>query len=222
MGYFTITTEPIDRWPEPDSTARLSPQFKASYNDTLRLLRSELEHLDTAGAVAIQIVTKNGAADLRRDGMLRAGSQTTHPGVRISFTCQYGDLTYATDTFESRWRSNTPDWQHNLRAIALGLQALRAVDRYGISRSGEQYRGWSQLPGSTGSSAGMSRDIATAVLAEEAGLSLDAAGATLAARVGVPALVKAAKRNAHPDVNKGDQTHWDALTQALAALGLAE
>ena len=31
---------------------------------------------------------------------------------------------------------------HNLRSIALGLKALRAVDRYGVSRRGEQYAGF--------------------------------------------------------------------------------
>jgi len=34
------------------------------------------------------------------------------------------------------------DWRHNVRSIALGLEALRAVDRYGISRRGEQYAGF--------------------------------------------------------------------------------
>lgn len=34
------------------------------------------------------------------------------------------------------------DWQINLRAIALGLEALRKLDRYGITSRGEQYTGW--------------------------------------------------------------------------------
>lgn len=43
-------------------------------------------------------------------------------------------LVYATDCCDF--------WQHNVRSIALGLEALRAVDRYGISRRGEQYAGF--------------------------------------------------------------------------------
>lgn len=43
-------------------------------------------------------------------------------------------LVYATDVCDF--------WQHNVRSIALGLQSLRAVDRYGISRRGEQYAGF--------------------------------------------------------------------------------
>lgn len=38
------------------------------------------------------------------------------------------------------------NWQHNVRSIALALQALRAVDRYGVTRRAEQYRGWGKLP----------------------------------------------------------------------------
>ena len=38
------------------------------------------------------------------------------------------------------------NWKDNLRAIALSLEALRMVDRYGVTVKGEQYRGWTQLP----------------------------------------------------------------------------
>jgi hypothetical protein len=37
----------------------------------------------------------------------------------------------------------------NARAIALGLEALRKVDRYRITKRGEQYTGWSALPPAT-------------------------------------------------------------------------
>ena len=35
-----------------------------------------------------------------------------------------------------------PPWPSTLRAIALGLQALRKVERYGITTDHQQYRGW--------------------------------------------------------------------------------
>ena len=38
------------------------------------------------------------------------------------------------------------DWQANVRGIALALEALRAVDRYGVTQQAEQYRGWTALP----------------------------------------------------------------------------
>jgi hypothetical protein len=37
----------------------------------------------------------------------------------------------------------------NARAIALGLEALRKVDRYRITKRGERYTGWSALPPAT-------------------------------------------------------------------------
>jgi hypothetical protein len=38
------------------------------------------------------------------------------------------------------------DWRDNVRALALSLEALRRVDRYGVTSRGEQYAGWRQLP----------------------------------------------------------------------------
>jgi len=39
------------------------------------------------------------------------------------------------------------DWEANLRAIALSLEHLRAVDRYGVTtEEEEQYTGWLRLP----------------------------------------------------------------------------
>ena len=81
-------------------------------------------------------------ADLRLDGLPRADRRARTPGVVLSFeaTAVPGrpKLRYEVGTFT--------DWQDNLRAIALGLQALRAVDRYGVTKRGEQYAGWRALP----------------------------------------------------------------------------
>jgi hypothetical protein len=35
--------------------------------------------------------------------------------------------------------------QHNVRSIALGLEALRAVERYGVTHQGEQYTPWKAI-----------------------------------------------------------------------------
>src|SRR5690606_5164123 len=76
--------------------------------------------------------------DIRLDGLPRANARPGHQGVVLAFDSKYGPLKYATDTFDR--------WQDNLRAIALGLESLRRVDRYGITKRGEQYTGWRQLP----------------------------------------------------------------------------
>lgn len=97
------------------------------------------------------------------------------------------------------------------RAIALSLTALRAVDRYGVSRRGEQYTGWQALPA-------------------EASLTLDKAAAWLASHVDDirPADVirdpaarlrayRAAARAHHPD-RGGKADLFDLATQARELL----
>lgn len=123
--------EPLGNWTDPVTVDRPACRFRAPWSDTLELLRSEAEKLD-ASIIVLQVDVERG--EIRRDGMLRAGAKVRFPGVRVSFESRYGPLTYATDRFD--------DWRDNVRALALSLQALRAVDRYGVTRRGEQYTGW--------------------------------------------------------------------------------
>jgi len=63
--------------------------------------------------------------------------------VAISFESSFGPLRYATDAHERQYSwAKLDGWQANVRAIALSLEKLRAVDRYGVTRRGEQYAGW--------------------------------------------------------------------------------
>lgn len=204
---FEIVTEPIAEWPLPDTKPRSAIQFTASHRDTMRSLRLELQELGAVGPVVIQVVTRNGAKDLRLNGELRTVTQITHPGVRVSFESKHGPLTYATDEFEARYDRDMPSWQANLRALTLGLEALRRVDRYGISKTGEQYRGWLAIEAPA---VGIADARATLVKYAE----LDADDDNLAA------VWRIAKSKTHPDLNNGDQTHWDVVQGAAKALGL--
>jgi hypothetical protein len=201
---FHIVTEPIDSWPLPDTKSRPYPPFTATYRQTEQLLDRELGMLGARGAVVMQVVTRNGANDLRRDGALRAQAKIEHPGVRLSFESKHGPLTYSTDAFDGTY--TRPAWQQNLRAIALGLEALRKVDRYGIARSGEQYRGWRAIE--AGGELGP-----LAVLRQWAALYTDA----------VPderhALTRAARIGSHPDKHDGDHAPFRAVQAALHELG---
>jgi hypothetical protein len=129
---------PLPVWPYPTTppTERRSRwTFKASWSDTLQLLEHEISGLSGHDVV---IGAGFRERDVRLDGMPRADAQAPqHPGIEISFDTGRGRLTYSTDvcTF----------WQHNVRSIALGLEALRAVDRYGITHRGEQYAGFLAL-----------------------------------------------------------------------------
>lgn len=136
-----LRARPLTTWPgrkmTPHSERRRSP-FSAAFGDTTILLRRELDHLGAHQAVLELAI---GEGDIRLDGLPRASARAAHPGVVLSFESRHGPLRYAVDRFVA--------WQDNLRAIALGLESLRRVDRYGMSSSGEQYRGWLALEAGT-------------------------------------------------------------------------
>lgn len=146
---------PLPEWPYPPTRNRRGRRtFTAGWQNTLDLLARELGHLRATAPI---IAAGFQESDLRIDGMPYANAYPFHPGIEISFdTRQHGRLVYATDCCE--W------WQHNVRSIALGLEALRAVDRYGITRRGEQYSGWRQL--GTGSDDGPSLERGRALIRE--------------------------------------------------------
>lgn len=133
-----VRFRPLPIWPYPltepgDRRSRFT--FKGSWSSTLSLLQREVSLLDGANII---LGAGFQEADLRLDGMPRSGArEPAHPGIELSFDSHHGRLAYATDVCER--------WEHNVRSIALGLEALRAVDRYGITRHGEQYAGWKQL-----------------------------------------------------------------------------
>lgn len=178
--------QPIGNWTDATTDDRRRSQFRAAWSDTLELLRTEVYYL---GAELVVLQIDVTAGDLRRDGMLRANARVGFPGVRVSFNSVYGPLTYSTDRFD--------DWQDNIRAIALALKALRAVDRYGVNKRGEQYTGW---------------------LAIEAGPNMDVTAAEALIRKhggdgGIPAALKAT----HPDLG-GNRDDFDAVQIARAVL----
>lgn len=131
-----VRFRPLDTWPRPDTKNRRGRYaFRAGWADTLNLLEHELGNLGARGVV-IQAGFREG--DIRLDGWPRSDARApAHPGVIISFESRHGPLQYLTDTCEF--------WQHNVRSVALGLEALRAVDRYGITSRAEQYVGWKAL-----------------------------------------------------------------------------
>lgn len=131
------TFRPLREWPGKPTPAlsRRGSRFRAGYVQTLDLLERELDAI-AAKDIVIQIAVE--LKDIRNDGWPRANCRPVSPGVVLSFLKGRTPLQFACDTFD--------DWECNLRAIALTLESLRAVDRYGATKRGEQYRGWAQLP----------------------------------------------------------------------------
>lgn len=140
-----IVYRPLPAWTDPVSTPA-GHQFKAGWTDTVDILRREVDMIQ-AGWDDVPIVLQVDADEraMRRDGGIRADAKVRTRGVVVSFDSKHGPLRYACDTFESQWYGQMPSWQANVRAVALGLEALRKVSRYGIAGRGEQYTGWAQI-----------------------------------------------------------------------------
>lgn len=141
-----VLFRPLD-WTDPVDQHPLCHSFTSTWSDTLALLCREVGMI-TDSRVPTDVVVQVQAADrwFRRDGTLRLDAKVNGRGVVVSFESLHGPLRYACDHFlGAAWRG-MPDWQANVRAIALGLEALRKIDRYGIAQRGEQYTGWAALP----------------------------------------------------------------------------
>lgn len=197
---------PLGAWlgPVTPANARQSGhRFTAPWQSTLNLLGRETELLG-ARLVVIQVDVTEG--DLRLDGMLRANAKVGSPGVRIAFESKHGPLTYATDQYDG--------WKANVRATALALEALRAVDRYGVSKHGEQYRGWVAIEGAART---MSLEEAARFMAEHAARVLGgrapATDAILRDPAARSAAFRAASRGLHPDAG-GNPEQFRQLVEA--------
>lgn len=176
-----VTFRPLPVWPHKPSTRRHA-QFQVGYARTLEQLEREIGYLggrDVVMGVGLE------ERDIRLDGQPRSNARSFgHPGVEVSFdTKAYGRQTYATDQF---W-----DWRDNVRAVVLSLEALRAVERYGVSK-GRQYAGFSLL------TAGPAQEERGRLLVERYG--------------GIPEALRAT----HPDTGTGEHTADDF--QAVMAI----
>jgi hypothetical protein len=204
---------PLGLWTDPETPMHQgSGVFRAGWQNTLDLLGYETDQLG-AELVVIQVDVQEGA--LRRDGMLKASARVGHPGVAVSFESKFGPLRYATDRYAPKWAGDPPGWQANVRAIALALENLRAVDRYGVSKRGEQYTGWSALPAARAQGSQWFTTEAEALKwvtgsAAEMGIEPDP---------DTGRLYKALAKRMHPDKG-GDAELWDRLDAAARLLGL--
>ncbi|PPF38353.1 molecular chaperone DnaJ [Pseudoclavibacter sp. AY1H1] len=191
-----LTVDPIGEWPGTLTATRRRSDFASTWTQTLELLDRETRML---GGKNVRLQVAIPAQHFRLDGRPRATAKAEHPGVILTLDSKHGALSYPCDTFEG--------WQDNVRAIALALEALRKVDRYGVTRGGEQYRGFLAL------------DAAPKLDTRSAWLVLwHAAGYEVATlpnhsdRVAVEILRKA-KRKTHPDTG-GNAEAFQRVTEA--------
>lgn len=208
------TTRPISDRTWLGQMGKEPTRFSAKWSATMDLLEFELDALKARDVVLEVDVTEG---DLRIDGTLRANARPSSSAVAIAFESKHGPLIYRCDRFYTSWAHQGPDWQHNVRAIALTLEALRAVDRYGATELGQQYTGFKALPAGRAMPAShMTRDAALEVLAQLVDIPAEHLNLDV-----LPSIWKSARRRAHPDHNDGDRTLWDQVEQAGVVLGVS-
>ena len=132
------TFRPLPTWPYPPRRRLTGARFRAGWAASLDKLEQEIAWVKGDDVVIGVVVDP---AQIGFSGNLKSGGRTAFRGrgVEVSFeTPRGGRLVFYTDAFD--------DVGQNLRAIALGLEALRAVERYGITSAAEQYAGFAMLP----------------------------------------------------------------------------
>lgn len=218
------TVRPIsDRtWLRP-AGKREYHRFDSKWSATEQLLGREIAYLNGRDVV-IEIDVREH--DVKLDGTLRANARTPEtPAVVVAFESKHGPMLYRSDRYEGRW--GTPGWQANVRAVALTLEALRAVDRYGATETGQQYAGFKALPAGRAMPAShMTRDAAAELL-ERVAIGDDEKYRirTIQRILDSPELAtdvfREARKVAHPDRRNGDHAVWHQVEEAGRVLGVA-
>lgn len=203
----TLHMEALDDFPKPLTPKGARKGWPSRYgqnaprwSDTLDILMRELYYLNARSAVLLVAVGRDG---FRIDGSLRANAKAEHPGVVLNVTTRFGPLQFATDLYTH--------WEHNARAIGLALEGLRRMDRYGITRSGQQYTGWRALPPGAGESEPEPPEQPEMTAEEAINVVCTAAGAddlaslwqTLPQEV-QRTLIRTAQKKTHPDTGGSD------------------
>lgn len=204
---------PIQSWPGEQTRVRRVASFSAPWRSTLELLTREISHLERAGGPGSVLQIAVQERDLRiSDGMPKAHAKMAHPGVIVSIESEHGPMSLPCDTFT--------DWHDNLRAIALTLEALRKIDRYGVTRTGQQYTGFQQLGAAP---AEVPLDVAAATeLLRTHGTATTAEASDRTDTGTVAQLYRRAAANTHPDRggNRDDFARVQAAADVLRKAGL--
>lgn len=195
-----VTCRPLSNFPATETrNRRRAPFFRKNVMSRMneRVLLSDSLHLVTKEARALgcsELVLEADyrETDFRLDGGLRANANPRSPRIVVSLVnSKHGPLRYPCDTFDR--------FEDNVRAVGLALEALRMVDRYGVTRRGEQYAGWKALPSSTEPTVDV--ESAARILAAEGGPAWEGRAASIKGEaVHAKAAALDSLRRTHPDV----------------------
>lgn len=111
-----------DRWDNPA-------------DHTMRSLTEELIRNEISDAL---LETYHDRSDLKMNGLPKAGSTPTQPGVQIWFKINELEVCLSCNRFK--------DWMQNIKALQMTLRSRRLEREYGCASIKEQYAGHAQLP----------------------------------------------------------------------------
>ncbi|MBF6570537.1 MAG: hypothetical protein IVW54_16845 [Candidatus Binataceae bacterium] len=201
---------PLKAWPkEQRPLAMLRDAFKTGWPATLEKLEHELKK---QGAANIEIAAGFGMGDIRNDGWPMTGRKPGHPGVILSFTTDQGKLTFPC--------GNYARYEANVHAIALTLENLRAIDRYGVSH-GQQFAGFAQIAAPATERAMTIEEAAGLIVGiarPQNDMAPELAKMVIHDRSIFNVYYREAAGLVHPDANAGDRERWDRLEIAKGVL----
>ena len=202
------TTRPLSdqTWMKPGR--RKASAFSATWSATLQLLEREIKMLDGT-MVVIEVDVRED--QLRLDGMIKANATAASPAARVAFDSKHGPMLFQCDRYKTGpYQNKMLPWQHNVRAIALTMEALRAAERHEAIDSGQQYTGFRALnAGRSAPSSHLTYDEALDLIREAAGIQH-----RMVEGPAVKDAIRLAQKRTHPDQNGGDRTRWDLVEQA--------
>jgi hypothetical protein len=196
--------KPMPKWDRQPKLRYQSAAFKTPYNRTLDKLEYELGRLK---ARDVRIEAGYRMDQIRNDGWPRGGVSPQHPGVVLYFESADGPMCFPCGTYSRM--------EDNLHAIALTLENLRAVDRYGVTLGHEQYRGFLALPGAAQSSDSWTVDSAAGWLANRVPWATEKL--ILTSHESYRAAYREIAAQVHPDRAGGSRDLFDVL-QVVATL----
>ena len=189
---------PITKWIGKKNSSPRTSQFRATYKDTMKILKFELEKADIYGDAQLQIFIRS--ADMRLDGNLRANVKPYEQGVKLVFQ-RRGEKFF--NEKEQRWKQRLKtvsypcdafdNWQDNLRAIALSMEKLRSVERYGVFKYGDIM---DRLALQAADGKATSADEAARIISEFSG---ESATEIVAYKIRFDDAYRAALKRVHPD-----------------------
>jgi hypothetical protein len=204
------------KFPRPLTAAdeRKPSPFGKTWDAILNQLERELWKLEyRVGSCVIQ--TAHQTWDVRADGRLRRDARAPeHPGIVVRFDVwDLGNKRWVPMQFEC---DQFTRYEANVRAIAEAMEALRKIDRYGVTGGGRgraQYEGYKALPSAEGRTTSV--EDAAAFLATHSGLNRHDILADPVARVEA---YKRAAAKLHPDIATGSHEKFVELQQSVKIL----